>query len=215
MAIRHVVKNGECMTGIALAYGFPDHTKIYDHPDNAELKRRRPNPNVLAPGDVVYVPNREARWVSVAVNGAHRFELARPQKELRLVLRDHAGDALVNEPYTLELEGQAAREGQTDGNGVVREPVPAEAKLATLVVRERVLRLRLGTLLPVREAPGHDVRGLQARLRNLGYDLGAEDGELGPRTRAAIAVFQHEQGLAIDGQPSDAVLDALLDEHGS
>lgn len=215
MATRHVVKDGECMTAIAAAHGFPDHEAIYDHPDNAELKAQRPSPNVLAPGDVVSVPARDAQGVSVPVNAAHRFVLTRPAKELRIVLRDAMGEPLADEPYTLELEGEPPREGRTDGGGVVREPVPLRARRATLLVRARALALRLGALRPLRHAPSDGIRGLQARLHNLGHRLGAEDGELGPRTRAAIAMFQHEHGLAIDGEPSDAVLDALLDAHGS
>jgi peptidoglycan hydrolase-like protein with peptidoglycan-binding domain len=43
------------------------------------------------------------------------------------------------------------------------------------------------------------VRGLQARLRNLGHDPGPVDGLLGPLTEGAILRFQRARGLAVDG----------------
>lgn len=43
----HVVKQGECLIRIAASYGFGDYRIIYDHPENAEFKRKRPNPNPL------------------------------------------------------------------------------------------------------------------------------------------------------------------------
>jgi glucose-6-phosphate 1-epimerase len=43
----------------------------------------------------------------------------------------------------------------------------------------------------------------------LGHDIGAADGILGARTRAAVAAFQKASGLAPDGRAGRRVLDAL------
>jgi peptidoglycan hydrolase-like protein with peptidoglycan-binding domain len=43
------------------------------------------------------------------------------------------------------------------------------------------------------------VRGLQARLRNLGHEPGPVDGLLGPLTEGAVLRFQRARGLAVDG----------------
>ena len=43
------------------------------------------------------------------------------------------------------------------------------------------------------------VKGVQARLSNLGYDPGPIDGIVGPRTRAAVRRFQQEHDLKVDG----------------
>lgn len=212
---RHVVRAGECMTSIAVAHGYVDHTKVYEHPDNAELKERRPNPNVLAPGDVVKVPEPELRQESAPVDEAHRFVRKRAKKELRIALLDRRGEPMANQPYTLEVAGAEPREGQTDGEGRLKEAVPLGARAATLSIGERTLSLTLGGLGPASSTPDDGIKGIQARLHNLGYNVGSEDGVIGPRTRAAIAMFQHEHGLGIDGQPSDELRGALLDEHGS
>jgi N-acetylmuramoyl-L-alanine amidase len=46
---------------------------------------------------------------------------------------------------------------------------------------------------------GDDVRVLQERLLEMGYDLGRADGIMGRRTAAAVARFQKEVGLLPDG----------------
>ena len=42
---------------------------------------------------------------------------------------------------------------------------------------------------------GEDVRALQERLLEMGYDVGRADGVYGPRTARAVAMFQREVGL--------------------
>jgi lytic murein transglycosylase len=52
-------------------------------------------------------------------------------------------------------------------------------------------------------------RELQERLNAHGFDVGAPDGMIGPRTRAAIEAFQAAAGLPVDGRPGARVLHAL------
>jgi len=51
------------------------------------------------------------------------------------------------------------------------------------------------------------VADLQWQLALHGYDPGPADGVAGPRTRAAIARYQADAGLPVDGEPSLALLD--------
>lgn len=46
---------------------------------------------------------------------------------------------------------------------------------------------------------GPDVRDLQTRLRNFGFDPGPIDGIFGPTTHAAVIAFQRSRGLVPDG----------------
>ncbi len=46
---------------------------------------------------------------------------------------------------------------------------------------------------------GDDVRQLQERLTEMGFDVGRTDGTFGPRTAKAVARFQREVGLSPDG----------------
>jgi lytic murein transglycosylase len=52
-------------------------------------------------------------------------------------------------------------------------------------------------------------RELQQRLIARGFDIGAVDGAIGPRTRGAIESFQASVGLPIDGRAGARVLKAL------
>jgi N-acetylmuramoyl-L-alanine amidase len=56
---------------------------------------------------------------------------------------------------------------------------------------------------------GDDVRQLQERLLEMGYDVGRTDGTYGPRTAKALAAFQREMGLAPDGSCGPQTLHTL------
>jgi peptidoglycan hydrolase-like protein with peptidoglycan-binding domain len=53
------------------------------------------------------------------------------------------------------------------------------------------------------------IADLQWQLAVHGYDPGAADGSVGPRTQTAIGQYQQDAGLPVDGQPSPELLDHL------
>ena len=53
------------------------------------------------------------------------------------------------------------------------------------------------------------VRQIQQSLASRGNDVGAMDGEYGPRTRRAMEAFQRGRGLPVNGAPTRATLAAL------
>ena len=56
---------------------------------------------------------------------------------------------------------------------------------------------------------GEDVRALQERLLEMGYDTGRADAIYGPRTARAVAQFQREVGLSPDGSCGPQTMKAL------
>ena len=54
------------------------------------------------------------------------------------------------------------------------------------------------------------VLGIQAALRDAGYEVGTVDGRLGQRTRAAIRAFERDHGLPVTGLASRSVLERLI-----
>jgi len=68
--------------------------------------------------------------------------------------------------------------------------------------------LRLGTIDPI-----SSISGIQSRLNNLGFDCGAVDGVLGPRTEAALRAFQQAHDLPPTGEADAATQDALFRRH--
>ena len=82
----HVVQQGECLSSIALEYGFSSYEKIYNHADNAEFKQARPDPNLIFPGDRLTIPDKIVKAFSCATGQAHRFVVKLPKRKLRLEL---------------------------------------------------------------------------------------------------------------------------------
>ncbi|HEY8474420.1 MAG TPA: N-acetylmuramoyl-L-alanine amidase [Natronosporangium sp.] len=74
-------------------------------------------------------------------------------------------------------------------------------------------RWRLGARTLFHSVPeplvGEDVRELQERLLEMGYDVGRADGIYGARTARAVAQFQREVGLVPDGSCGPETLHAL------
>lgn len=217
--VSHIVAEGEHLSGISARYGFAETSYVYNHPSNAALKQKRPNPNQLVAGDVVEIPPLREKSVSCATDARHRFECKVPTVDLHLVLRGGGGAPLKDQPYTLTL-GNRVLSGRTDGDGALKHAIPASAQGGTLKLDDvgLVVPVQVGHLDPHRSGDDrtHVITGVQARLRNLGYGCGSVDGELGPMTSAAIAEFQrHEMGRTEpDGALDDATLDALASRHG-
>lgn len=61
----YAVKQGDCMESIAQKFGL-FWEKIWNHPKNVKLNEQRKDPNVLYPGDVVFVPEKEDKEESGA-----------------------------------------------------------------------------------------------------------------------------------------------------
>lgn len=57
---------------------------------------------------------------------------------------------------------------------------------------------------------GEDVKAVQERLSELGYDVGTPDGVYGKKTAAAVSQFQSENGLEANGVVTDPVWNALF-----
>jgi len=53
----YVVKPGDNLTKIARKFGIASWRDLYNDPQNAAFKRKRPNPNIIFPGDTLYVPD--------------------------------------------------------------------------------------------------------------------------------------------------------------
>lgn len=57
---------------------------------------------------------------------------------------------------------------------------------------------------------GDDVRDLQRRLNQLGFDAGPEDGIFGPLAHGAVEEFQRNVGLDVDGVAGPETIELLL-----
>lgn len=205
----HTVEQGECLLTIARENGFFWQT-LWDHPQNAQLKRERQNPNVLLPGDLLYIPEKQEKAFDRVTEKRHKFKVKGAPAKLRLQLM-HFGKPRANLRYVLIIDGQSFS-GATNGEGRLEHVIPPGARSGKLVLGQgkEEYRLNLGHLDPVEK-----LTGLQARLNNLGYQCGEVDGVFGPRTQAALRQFQEENSSPATGEPDAATRRKLVEAHGS
>ena len=215
MASHHDVEQGEYLSKIAAKYGFSDYQVIWDHAENAALKAKRKNPNVLYPGDRLYIPDKEVREESRSTDQRHRFKVNREKLKLRLVLEDQYERPIADAPCELHVEWQVYNL-TTDGKGKIEQDIPARASEGRLIITSKetaldtlVIPVKIGHLDPVEE-----VSGQQARLMNLGYYTGPIDGQDGPLFKLAVEEFQCEHGLAVDGICGPQTQTKLKSTHG-
>lgn len=201
----YVVKPGDCISSIAKEKGHFWDT-IWNDGGNAELKEARKEPNVLYPGDKVVIPEKEQKQEPGATEQRHRFCRKGEPTYLRLRILDQ-DEPRANEPYTLLIGGER-REGTTDKDGYLSEPIPGNAREAKLIMGGDEYKLQLGHLDPV-----SSVAGVQQRLNNLGFGCGKVDGIFGPRTKGALSAFRRTVNLEPAPQIDDEVRSALEREH--
>ena len=202
MPIKYTIRQGDSIVDVAYRNGFFADT-VWEHPDNAELRERRRNKNILMPGDVLTIPDKREKEESAVTGKRHRYRIKGIPAVLRLQLFD--GDELprANQTYKVTIRGpgyETPFEGVTDGEGILKMAVPPSATEGDLVIGPDQLRikLRLGHLDPIEE-----LSGVQKRLNNLGFSCGEPDGKLNPATRRALAAFQIRFGLPETGEIDD------------
>jgi hypothetical protein len=211
----HTVKQGESLSKIADEYGFSDFHSIWDHPDNAELKQKRQNPNVLYPGDDVFIPEKELKEVSGATEQRHRFQCRVPKEILRIALEDSNGNPIANAPYELLIEEEIHR-GTTDDKGRLEQRIPMDSQKGQLRLENGLTwDLLIGHLNPLgADTSDQGISGAQGRLLNLGYEVGKVDGIFGAKTEAALKQFQADGSLPVTGRLDEATRTKLIETHG-
>jgi hypothetical protein len=209
MAEKYQVEQNEDLREIAVRLGFGSTERFRSLPANKALMALRAD-GVLKPGDKLEVPERKPVKKSVATGQKHTFTVKSPKRPVALVVRDDQGKPMANADFVLDGPNVNIS-GKTDGDGKLKAEVPSlECKQLCLKVGEHEIPLPVGVLDPVTT-----VTGVQARLSNLGYPVGARDDQFGPVTRGSIAHFQADQGLAATGFMDDQTRDKLQKVYGS
>lgn len=204
----HIVGQGECLASIAAAYGLSWKT-VWNHAQNRQLKAARRDPNVLMPGDRVYIPEKRAREQPAATDKRHRFVRKGVPSVLRLRILD-GQQPRAHEDYVLEIDGRLYQ-GKTDADGKIEHPIPPGAVLGTLILGEEGERypLALGHIDPIEETTG-----VKARLNNLGYACGSVDDAWDEHARAALRRFQKDNNLAETGACDQATRSKIQEAYG-
>jgi hypothetical protein len=101
----YTVRQGDCISSIAEKHGL-NWENIWNHSNNAQLKEERGDPNVLYPGDVVFVPEKLEKQDSGATEQRHRFRKMGTPAKLRL--------RIMKEPEPEEPETQQSAANGSD-----------------------------------------------------------------------------------------------------
>jgi len=203
--MNYTVAQGDCIYSIASQFGFLWKT-IWNHPQNAALQQQRPNPGLLLPGDVVFIPDKTPRIESEPTDQQHVFVKEANKFVLRLQLLDRNHNPRAGLSYVLSIDGTLTN-GTTDGEGRIEVPISPSASQGQLTIQDQgeteKYNLNLGYVNPIDDSTGH-----QQRLTNLG--LG---GGLPPKT--ALMMFQKKNGLPQTGEMDDGTISCLNKIHGS
>ena len=199
----HTVAQGECISSIAKQYGFLWET-LWNHPENAKLKETRKDPNVLYPGDIVFVSERDLQFSECATDSRHRFKLKAEKAKLRLRILDE-DKPRAGEAYKLEVDGFPRSSGTIDGGGYINETLPPGARAGKLYVgsgaTKDVYALSFGELDPIETQ-----EGIAKRLLNLGYGT--------DNIKEAIKAFQEKEQLTVTGEADEATRARLVSKFG-
>jgi hypothetical protein len=183
---------------IALAQGFFWRT-LWDHAENAQLRAERQNPNILYPGERVFVPILETKSENRPCQKRHRFRRKGEPAKIKIRLMD-GGEPRANVPYRLMIEDKEF-EGTTSAEGEIEVGISGRDKQGKLILNdgEEVFDVAIGRLDPIDQ-----VIGVQERLSNLGYECHPYTNRLDAMTRRALINFQTDQKLKATGEPDDA-----------
>jgi hypothetical protein len=208
--IYHIVRSGDNIESIAFEYGHFGET-IWEHPNNAELKKLRRDPDVLAVGDKVFVPLLREKIVKRETNQVHRFQCKNTPSLFRFRPLMF-GAPLKGEKYVLTIDEEPPVEGVIDENGTITHQIKPDAVKAKVTVGEGLMEmnyeLELRALAPIRTT-----LGIQGRLRQLGIYEGALDGRNNSETQNALAVFQEIHGLEPTGESDEETIKMLLEKY--
>ena len=211
----HIVQQGEHLSRIAAEYGFADYRTIWLHPNNADLKNTRQNPNVLFPRDVLFIPDREQRSESSSTNKRHEFRLKGSALKLRLALENLYENPLDNSKGELRLEDRTC-DVMTNGQGRIDQPILPTTQNVILIIRDRQelfnnaqIAIKIGSLDPIEE-----VSGQAGRLSNLGYYFGPLEPVDEKEFRSAVEEFQCDHSLLVDGICGPVTKTKLKQAHG-
>jgi hypothetical protein len=220
--IPYVVRGGDYLTAIAHSRGLkPDD--IWQHPANASLRKNRPNPEILAPGDLLFIPVVECKWLSVSPGTSNQYVVTVPLVEVHVVLHGPNGKPLTGQRVDL-VPDLGAQSPMTDGDGLLKVKVPVTLRRLTVKIHDSKLKfeIRIGALDP------HDTSsGTLSRLRQLGY-VGSE-GHLASSgrpylagadlsenaLRRAVSAYQSNNGHEVTGTVDTALGEQIRTGYGA
>src|SRR5580658_7026888 len=131
----YVIKQGDYLAALAYRFGF-DANAVWNDDKNAELRQARPNPNVLYPSDILYIPDQvDKKPVMHTLTTGATNPFVGPDPPTITLTHKFVGFApttYASKAYTVQELDQLTGL-QSDENGVVTFQAPVTLSTATIV----------------------------------------------------------------------------------
>jgi|HubBroStandDraft_2_1064218.scaffolds.fasta_scaffold91262_2 hypothetical protein len=160
----YVIRKGDHLASLAYQFGF-DADTVWNDDSNSDLRQNRPDPNILNPGEVLYIPDPPIGpppATSLTPGSTNSFVADAPTLTVTHVFSD---PSLASQAFTVQelpdLTGQTS-----GGDGTVTLTVPPSLTTATIVFTDSgaTFVCQIGFLDPINQ-----LTGVFQRLQNLGY----------------------------------------------
>ena len=197
----YVVKQGDYLEKIAHQMGF-DPDKVWNDAKNADAQAEaRSEPVCTLPGDILYVPEPEKKWLPLQENWHGTTSMSPRSPGPRCTSRSRRGDqARAGEAYVIHGMGED-EEGTTDGDGALDVKVPVHVREIHIFFPNdgATYAARIGDMDPVDEPTG-----VRKRLQHLGFYDARPGEDVAAADARALGAYQAARGLSPSGTPDDA-----------
>src|SRR4051812_21451021 len=96
----YVIRQGDYLTRLAHTMGF-DPVSVWNDDENRVLRERRPNPDILTPGDILHVPDAPTlEPLKLSAGGTNKFKAKVPKVKVSVAFQ-HEGEPLKSAPYVI------------------------------------------------------------------------------------------------------------------
>lgn len=211
MGSNYSVGKAEHLALIADRHGFTSIDPIVRHPNNAALFRDR-QPGILAPSEVVFIPDPQPAVFGAGTGQRHTFVKKILRAKVRIVVQSFGGRAQSSLDCAVDCDGEKTKV-TTQADGLIEFSIHPSATEATVTIAAPAapvtLKVEIGGVGPVRN---EDAALL--RLRNLGYFRPCFPEEEANEQKTAIEEFQLENGLEVTGELDDRTKQKLEKVYG-
>jgi len=209
----HKVIQGECLISIAQKYGIANWRTIYDAPENEAFKKQRKDPNMICPGDNIFIPGLTGSKQPANLNKKTTYVLKKAKGFLSICLVDSKSKPLPDIPYDVSFyKSEQDKKGEplqviagekTDADGYVEQKMPKAAKFAVITyspyLKRPSLKQKMGLKLGELDDPSTQL-GMRSRLNHFGFYSG--DGKMKQQDQemfeSQLAGFKEKFGLSDD-----------------
>jgi N-acetylmuramoyl-L-alanine amidase len=240
MAEEYTVQQGDSVPSIAVERGFFWKT-LWNHENNAALRNKRKDPDILMPGDVLHIPDRQKKTETRGTESSHKFKVKGRKVKLKLTLLRQPKDSSPGQtakeasetwrfvlpgrpddkaepmdfvPWEVHADGKLVDKGHTDGSGKLAVTLAANAKDGLLVVNRNKPDERMIPLNFRSMDPIEEPQGIAKRLNNLGFSCRTFQLSINHDVEYAIAGFQRREGMLIDGNLDSKVQERIKSVYG-